>query len=71
MIIAGSVEVLREEIIRYSKVVERHLTDTTTVIHENGAHVDPYLDFIVGVKDGYLTPVMMVDFLDKGFSVSA
>ncbi|KAF9481608.1 alpha/beta-hydrolase [Pholiota conissans] len=67
LISAGSAEVLRDEIIKYAKTVEKLHKETTTVIQENGIHVDPFFDFLVQEKDlGKLTPTIL-NWLDEGF----
>ncbi|KAF8968820.1 Alpha/Beta hydrolase protein [Flammula alnicola] len=68
LISAGSAEVLRDEIIKYSKTMEKYHKNATTVLQENGIHVDPLFDFLTEEKDlGKLTPLIL-DWLDEGFS---
>jgi len=68
LISAGGLEFLRDEIVHYGKGVEEHLKDTTIIIQENGIHVDPLLDFLVGEKSlGSLTPKIL-DWLEEGFA---
>jgi len=68
LITAGEMEVLRDEIIKYSKVMEIYHPNTTTIMHENGIHIDPLFDFLVGDDaKGTLTPKIL-EWLDEGFS---
>ncbi|KIM41817.1 hypothetical protein M413DRAFT_445032 [Hebeloma cylindrosporum] len=69
LITAGEMEVLRDEILKYSKAVAKYHPETTTIVHENGIHIDPLFDFLVGDDArGTLTPKIL-EWLDEGFSV--
>ncbi|KAF9481609.1 alpha/beta-hydrolase [Pholiota conissans] len=70
LITAGNVEVLRDEIIKYSRTVEKHLKDTTTIVQENGVHIDPIADFLVNDSSAPLTSDIL-GWLDASFSASA
>jgi hypothetical protein len=66
LISAGDLEFLRDEIVHYGKRVGEHLKDTTIIVQENGIHVDPLLDLLVGEKSlGSLTPKIL-DWLVLG-----
>jgi len=68
LISAGDLEFLRGEIVHYGKCVQEHLEDTTIIVQENGIHVDPLLDLLVGEKSlGSLTPKIL-DWLEEGFA---
>ncbi|KAF8968821.1 Alpha/Beta hydrolase protein [Flammula alnicola] len=70
LITAGSVEVLRDEIIKYALTVEGQLKDTTIIIQDNGVHVDPFIDFMLGESSGQLTHSIL-NWLDDSFSQAA
>lgn len=70
LITAGDVEVLRDEIIKYSKTVEKHLKDTTTIVQDNGVHIDTMADFIVKDDTAPLTSDIL-NWLDASFSAPA
>ncbi|KAF8968822.1 Alpha/Beta hydrolase protein [Flammula alnicola] len=70
LITAGSVEVLRDEILKYAITVEKHLKDTTIIVQDNGVHDDPLVDFMLGDTQGQLTPLIL-NWLDDGFSQTA
>jgi len=66
LISAGDLENLRDAIVDYGKHVGEYLKDTTIIVQENGTHVDPVLDFVVGEKKlGSLTPKIL-DWLEEG-----
>jgi len=68
LISAGEMEVLRDEIIKYSKVVEKYHPNATTIVNENDIHIGPLFDFLVGDDaKGTLTPKIL-GWLDEGFS---
>ncbi|KAF9555673.1 alpha/beta-hydrolase [Agrocybe pediades] len=69
LISAGGVEALRDEIIKYAAVVEKYHKDVTFIVQENGAHNDPYTDFLVGEAEkdlGNLTPIV-IEWIEKSF----
>jgi len=68
LISAGAVEALRGEIAKYAAVITKYHKDVTFIVQENGAHNDPYNDFLVGEKDlGNLTPLVL-EWMDQTFS---
>ena len=58
---------LRDEIIKYSKVVEKYHTNATTIVHENGIHIDPLFDFFVDDDAKRTLTPKILKWLDKGF----
>ncbi|KAF8154249.1 Alpha/Beta hydrolase protein [Crassisporium funariophilum] len=69
-ITAGGVECLRDEIIRYQHTFRTRHHDVTFIMQENGAHNDPYTDFLTKEKDlGVVTP-RVLDWLEENFTFS-
>jgi len=65
LITAGGVEALRDEIIKYANTIKKYHKDVTFIVQENGAHNDPYTDFLVKEKNiGKLTATIL-DWIDE------
>ena len=67
LITAGGLEVLCDEIIKYAQTVEKYHKNTTTIVQENGVHIDPMVDFLLGDESAELTS-QILDWFNETFS---
>ncbi|KAJ7160973.1 Alpha/Beta hydrolase protein [Mycena filopes] len=67
LVTGGGAELLRDDIVAFAEVFEKHHSRTELVIQENGVHEDMYLDFFVGEKNVCILTPLVIDWLAVGF----